>query len=72
MIIPPGALATTVPVQITPIRQRSDFPAPLPSSTLTMYGFELEPSGTTFATPATVRLANYRNVPTTLVIPTGS
>ena len=72
VIIPPGALATTVPVQITPIRQRSDFPAPLPSSTLTMYGFELEPSGTTFATPATVRLANYRNVPTTLVIPTGS
>ncbi|MDB5215539.1 MAG: Rhs family protein, partial [Myxococcaceae bacterium] len=72
LVVPAGALATTVPIQITPLQQRADFPAPLPESTLTMYGFELEPSGTTFTTPATVRLANYRNLPTTLSIPTGS
>ncbi len=72
LVVPAGALATAVPIQITPLRQRADFPSPLPSSTITMYGFELEPSGTTFAAPATVRVANYRNLPTTLAIPVGS
>ena len=72
LVIPAGALAAPLPIQITPLRRRADFPAPLPSTTLTMYGVELEPSGTALAAPATLRLANYRNLPTSLEIPVGS
>ena len=43
----------------------------VPDATVTMYGFELEPSGTTFSAPVTVRIANTKNVPTTFSIPTG-
>lgn len=69
--IPAGALTTTVPVQITPLTTRAEFPAPLPDSTITMYGVDLQPTGTTFAAPATIRLSNYRNLPTTLTLPIG-
>ncbi len=69
--IPPGALSTTLPIQVTPLTSRDDFPAPLPVETITMYGVELEPSGTTFSTPATLRTTNYRNFPTNLTIPLG-
>lgn len=72
IVIPPGALATTLPIQITPFATREDFPAPLPDNSITMYGFEAEPSGTHFAVPVTVRAANYRNLPTSLAIPIGS
>src|SRR5262249_45390389 len=72
IVIPPGAVSTTLPIQITPFAARDDFPAPLPTSTLTMYGFEAEPSGTQFAVPVTVRAANYRDLPTTMSIPIGS
>jgi RHS repeat-associated protein len=72
IVVPPGALSAMVPVQITPFAEREDFPAVLPDSTLTMYGFETEPSGTEFAAPVTVRMANYRNLPTSLAIPVGS
>ena len=71
VVIPAGALTTTIPVQITPFDEREDFPAPLPSSTLTTYGMELEPSGTVFAQPVTVRVANTLGLPTTLRIPVG-
>ncbi|MFO0737732.1 MAG: hypothetical protein U0270_17700 [Labilithrix sp.] len=71
VVIPPGALTTTVPIQITPFDQREDFPAPLPSSTLTMYGMELEPTGTLFAVPVTVRIANTLSLPTSATIPVG-
>ena len=53
----PGALTTTVPYSDNALDQREDFPAPLPSSTLTMYGMELS-KGTLFAVPVTVRIAN--------------
>lgn len=71
VVIPPGALSANVPVQITPIRKRAEFPVPLPDATLTTYGFELEPDGQTFAQPVTVRVANTRAVPTSLKIPVG-
>jgi len=69
VVIPAGALASTVPIRITPIVNRDDMTAPLPESTVTGYGYELEPSGTAFAVPVTVRLANWRNAPTTVAIP---
>lgn len=71
VVIPAGALSTTIPVRITPIQRREEMPAQLPDATLTMYGFELEPDGTQFAVPVTVRMTNYRNVPTTATIPVG-
>jgi RHS repeat-associated protein len=71
VVIPAGALATTINVVITPFQARDELPAPLPDATVTMYGFELEPSGTTFAVPITVRIANTKNIPTTFSIPTG-
>ena len=71
VVIPPGALTTTIPVQITPLKERDQFPAPLPDSTLTMYGFILEPHGTQFQVPVTVRTANYRNLPTDIELPSG-
>jgi len=71
VVVPPGALAATIPVQITPFAARDDLPAPLPHATVTMYGFELEPSGTTFSVPVTVRVRNDKALPTSLVIPVG-
>jgi hypothetical protein len=71
VVIPPGALAVAVPVQITPFTKRAEVPARLPDITATTYAFELEPDGLQFAAPVTVRVANYRNLPTTLPIPTG-
>jgi hypothetical protein len=71
VVIPPGALTTTIAVQITPFASRDDLPTPLPNNTVTMYGFELEPSGTVFAQPVTVRVRNDKSLPTSLQIPTG-
>ncbi|MCW5777488.1 MAG: hypothetical protein KIS87_13710, partial [Phycisphaeraceae bacterium] len=71
VVVPAGALTTTIPLQITPFDEREDFPAPLPDVTLTNYGMELEPTGTTFSSPVTVRVANTQNLPTTVTIPTG-
>ncbi len=70
--IPPNALSSTIPVRITPVKTRPEFPYPLPDSTATTYGFVLEPSGTQFAVPVSVHLANYRNVPTSVPLPLGS
>ena len=72
VVIPAGALAADIPVQITPFRKREDFPTPLPDQTLTAYGFELEPDGQAFASPVTVRVRNTKALPTTLRIPVGS
>lgn len=69
--VPPGALAAPTPVRITPIPERRLFPTPLPDSTITMYGVELEPEGTTFAAPAKLRIRNNLNLPTTMEIPMG-
>ena len=41
LIIPPGALATPTPITVTPIQNREEMPAPLPTITLTEYGFDL-------------------------------
>ena len=71
VVIPPGALAQELPIQITPFLTRDAVPAPLPDSTLTTYAYELEPSGTQFAIPVTVKAKNYRNVPNTLAMPVG-
>ncbi len=69
--IPPGALSANISVQVTPFRKRAHFPVPLPDVTTTMYGFDLSPDGTSFAQPVTVRVANTKNLPTTLEIPVG-
>ena len=69
--IPPGALSTTIPVQITPFATRDQLPAKLPSGTLTTYAFELEPEGTTFSSPVTVTVTNTQNLPSTLSLPVG-
>jgi len=58
VVVPAGALTTTIPIRITPIDARDDMPATLPDATVTGYGFELEPSGTTFLAPVTVRVAS--------------
>src|SRR5882724_1728903 len=70
--IPPGALAQTTPVRLTPIPTRAQFPAPLPSNTVTTYGMEIEPSGTVLSLPATLRIKNTLNLPTTMRIPVGT
>lgn len=70
--IPPGALSANISVQVTPFRKRAHFPVPLPDVTTTMYGFDLSPDGTSFAQPVTVRVANTKNLPTSLEIPVGA
>jgi YD repeat-containing protein len=70
--IPPGALAQTTPVRLTPIPSRAQFPAPLPSNTVTTYGMEIEPSGVVLSMPATLRVKNTLNLPTTMQIPVGT
>jgi len=52
VIVPPGALATTVPISITPVVNRDEMPAVLPDNTVTEYGFSLSPSGTTSPLPS--------------------
>ncbi len=70
--VPPGALSSPTPITITPILARNQFPTPLPNTTLTTYGVELEPSGTEFAAPARLRIKNTLNLPTSLRIPFGT
>lgn len=69
VVIPAGALTTTQPIRITPILERAHMPHPLPDNTPTTYGYELEPDGLTFTTPVTVRIDNWRQLPTTVPIP---
>ncbi|MES1178300.1 MAG: hypothetical protein ABUL62_28520, partial [Myxococcales bacterium] len=70
--IPPGALSQPTPVRLTPIPTRAQFPTPLPDSTVTMYGMEIEPTGTVLSIPATLRVKNTLNLPTTMHIPVGT
>src|SRR6478736_3880494 len=70
--IPPEALSQPTPIRITPIPNREQFPAPLPSNTVTMYGMEFEPSGTVLDQPATLRVKNTLNLPTSMKIPVGT
>ncbi|MBI3203074.1 MAG: hypothetical protein HYZ29_16170, partial [Myxococcales bacterium] len=72
LTFPPGAVSTTVPVQITPLETRKEFPTPLPDSTATGYGVSLSPHSLALAIPVTIRFTNYRNIPTTLSIPLGT
>jgi RHS repeat-associated protein len=69
--IPPGALSSATPIRVTPIPERRLFPTPLPTNTITMYGVELEPEGTSFAVPAKLRAKNTLDLPTTMSIPVG-
>jgi len=71
VIVPPGALTTTIPIVITPYARREDFAVPLPPTTPTQYGWKFEPSGTTFAVPVTVRIANTKNLSTSTPLPVG-
>ncbi|MBK9263222.1 MAG: hypothetical protein IPM54_25895 [Polyangiaceae bacterium] len=71
IVIPAGALAAPTPIRITPFTEREELPFPLPTGTITTYAFEAEPDGTQFAVPATIRVKNDRNVPTTAAIPVG-
>jgi RHS repeat-associated protein len=72
LVIPSGALSEPTPIRITPIRTRAEFPLPLPHNTVTTYGMELEPSGTTLAVPATLRIKNTLSIPTNMRIPVGT
>lgn len=73
LTFPPGAVSTTVPVQITPLKTRKEFPTPLPDATATGYGVSaLPPHSLELAVPVTIRFTNYRNIPTTLSIPLGT
>ena len=71
VVVPPGALSTSIPIVITPHKTRAEVPLRLPDSTVTTYAMTLEPEGTHFAMPVTVRVANWRNLPTTSSIPVG-
>ncbi len=70
--IPPGALSSPTPITVTPVVNRDELSAPLPHNSATGYGFELEPSGTQFAVPVTVRLSNWRGIPTSTSMPAGT
>jgi RHS repeat-associated protein len=72
LIVPQGALSQPTPIRLTPIHTRAEFPLPLPHNSLTTYGMELEPSGTTFAIPAILRVQNTLNIPTDMKIPVGA
>ena len=69
--IPSGALASATPIVITPHMSRSQVPFRLPDATVTTYAMTLEPEGTLFAQPVTVRVKNWLNLPTTTPIPVG-
>ncbi len=72
LTIPPGALSQPTPVQLTPVPTREQFTTPLPNSTVTMYGMEIEPSGTELSLPATLKVKNTLNLPTGMNIPVGT
>jgi hypothetical protein len=69
--IPPGALSQSTAITITALTQREELSYPLPDSTATTYGFYIEPDGIELLQPVTVRLANWRGLPTALDIPVG-
>ena len=71
LTIPPGALSAPTPITVTPYMHREELGAPLPTITVTGYGFSLEPSGTELAQPATVTIKNWRSLPTSVQIPVG-
>lgn len=71
VVVPAGALSQNVSIRVTPFLTRSEVTAPLPESTLTTYAFELEPSGTQFAIPVTVKVQNYRAVASNISMPVG-
>jgi YD repeat-containing protein len=71
LIIPAGALTAETPIQITAFKSRNDLAYPLPDSTMAGYAMDIEPDGLQLQAPATVRLANWRSVPTNLTIPVG-
>ena len=72
LVVPAGALTEPTPIRLTPIRTRAEFPLPLPHNVATTYGMEIEPSGTTLALPATLRIRNTLNIPTSMKIPVGT
>lgn len=71
VVVPAGALAQNVPIRVTPFSSRAEVSAALPESTLTNYAVELEPSGTQFALPITVKVKNYRNIASNISMPVG-
>jgi RHS repeat-associated protein len=72
VVIPAGALSSNTAVRVTAFETRDEVSYPLPDSTATTYGFSLEPDGLQFAQPVTVKLANWRNLPTNMDIPVGA
>lgn len=68
---PPGAVTQPTPVRITPLPERELLPLPLPNATMTAYAFDVQPDGVQLGAAATVRVHNWRNLPTSLVIPAG-
>jgi len=58
VVIPPGALNQTIQVNLTPFRSDRAIPAPLPPSSIFTHCVSLEPHGTAFSKPVTLRVKN--------------
>ena len=71
LVVPPGALAATTEMRATWFRRGKDLPNFLPELTHFTYACELTPDGTTFRSPATVRMRNTRGFAPGTPIPVG-
>lgn len=69
--IPAGAMNEPLPVQATEFTAAEQLPGPLPDSSFFTYAFDLQPDGTTFTAPVTIRLANSRGFAAGTPIPVG-
>ncbi|HEX9910111.1 MAG TPA: hypothetical protein VGA86_04440, partial [Desulfatiglandales bacterium] len=72
VIIPPGAVSSTIPVNLTPYKSDKTLPAPLPATSIFTHCVSLEPHGTVFRRPVTLRVKNDLRFPPGTLIPNGS
>jgi RHS repeat-associated protein len=71
VVIPAGALTQTINVNLTPFRSDQVLPAPLPPSSIFTHCVSLEPHGTTFQQPVTLRVKNDLGFAPGTLIPNG-
>ena len=72
VVIPAGAVNGTIQVNLTPYRNDRTLPAPLPPASIFTHCVSLEPHGTVFRRPVTLRVKNDLKFPPGTSIPNGS
>ena len=72
VIIPPGAVSSTIQVNLTPYKSDKTLPASLPATSIFTHCVSLEPHGTVFRRPVTLRVKNDLRFPPGTLIPNGS